>query len=273
MFPSQEIAVGATPLPLLCALSERRLPRPGRGVKTSPRQSTPSARALRLARPVLPAVCRPDQREGSAFLHAFSSLATRHPSFATLPSTTFTKRLQPFHSTSLSHFLFPLCFQRVAASLSSLKTSSSVFSMRCRLLRKNRGYFSQAKYPIRIFVLRSVATTAGSNLVGKDLSSVHHFHLSPLFSIHCKLFSHFSLHQNAATPLQSSKSELLRKQRRVSLPSSQVLSAGSRWDSQSWLSSPTSHKSQVRITNHEARSTEGPNQAKINEHDHPDRRL
>ena len=169
MSPSQQIVFGARPLPLLRAVSERRLPRPGRGVKTSPRRCTLFTRALRLVYPE-PRRARP---------------------------TTFAKRLQSSHSTSLSHFLFPLYFQRVTASLVVLKESSPLFSMRCLLLRKN----------MEVFLSSQESLVFPSCLV--------RFHLSPLPSINCKLFSHFSLHQNAATPLESIDSKLFAKQRRV----------------------------------------------------------
>ena len=61
--------------------------------------------------------------------------------------SSFAKSQQLPHSKPLSFLSFPFCFQRVAASLSSSKRSSSVFSMRCRLLCKNMKYFSRAKNP------------------------------------------------------------------------------------------------------------------------------
>ena len=101
---------------------------------------------------------------------------------------------------------------------------------------KNTGYEGVSPHSSQVFF---------GHLLTQDPT---HFHLSPLSSIHCELFSHFSLHQNAATPLESSESELLRKQRRVSHPSSQNFSASSQWHTHSWLPTPATPGS--RATTH-----------------------
>ena len=122
MFPSHQIVLGALPLPCLCPWRLSRPPQTSRGsrqdeisTKTSPRQPAPSARAL-------------------PFVH----------------EATLAKRLQPLHSMSLSHFLFPLCFQRAAASSALSKASSSLFSMRCRLLRENECFFPCQNTPLAL---------------------------------------------------------------------------------------------------------------------------
>ena len=163
------------------------------------------------------------------FSFSFSPLATHHSPLSSLEST-LTKVYQnkPFqlpcnhihtkigggggpHPPARSFQCTPLCILCTPNPLSfhanTKRPSRNPFPLIS--MQKPGGCLFQAKYPVRIFVLRSIAT--------KDLSSRHHFHLSPLSSIHCELFSHFSLHQNAATPLKSTDSKLFAKQRRVSL--------------------------------------------------------
>ena len=110
MFLLQEIALGSPLLPPLCVLSALR-------VKTAPRHSTHSPRARLLSRPF------------------------RNRESRSLPFDALAKSVQPSHSKSLRDFLFPLCFQRLAASFAPPKVSSSLFSIRCRLLRKNMELF------------------------------------------------------------------------------------------------------------------------------------
>ena len=147
-----------------------------------------------------------------------SSRVTRRPNLVLAPPFSGLRRPVPSRIALHNSRACPeLRGTTLALTLHSCKKSSSVTPFLATLT----DTVAPKPFPCHSYENTGVASFKSSVFRSSLHTRPLHFHLSPLSSIQCELFSHFSLHQNAATPVKSIGSELFAKQRRGSHPSSQ----------------------------------------------------